>query len=131
VRDYAPASSGPPVDYAFGILASVSSTGFTRWSILYDTTTLTLFFRTEGSPHTRRVSLEAFDFGCGAPVKIYDFASAGAGDVSGSFVRYTLAANRKLIGLTYSSVDFLKRTPARVLDENAAYPDSLACARDR
>jgi len=39
-------------------------------------------------------------------------------------VDYTYEANRELIGVVFSSVDFLKDIPEEALDEIAEYPES-------
>lgn len=129
VKAYAPASSGDPVSYAFRILDDVSQGAYTRWSIVYDTANLTVHFRTLEHREPRVVAMRDFDFACSSPVRVYDLASEGAGDVGAKFVPYSRAANRSLVGRSFAGVDFLKDTPAAALDALAAYPDALGCAR--
>jgi choloylglycine hydrolase len=127
VKAYSTATKESPVDYAFGILANVAQGEYTRWSIVYDTARLTVYFRTLENAEVRRVSFGSFDLSCATPVRVYDLASAGEGDVGTRFVDYTREANRNLIGRSFGGVDFLKGVPGPALDAHAAYPEALTC----
>jgi penicillin V acylase-like amidase (Ntn superfamily) len=127
VRAFEAGESGSPVDYAFEILGDVAQGRFTRWSIVYDVASRVVYFRTLERAEIRKVPLAAFDLSCATPVKVYDLAGSGSGDVSAKFVDYTREANRGLMGRSFGGVEFLKGTPPAQLDALARFPEALVC----
>jgi penicillin V acylase-like amidase (Ntn superfamily) len=120
-------SGASPVDYAFGILGDVAQARFTRWSIVYDVASRTVYYRTLERPAVKKVPLGAFDLSCATPVRVLDLAAEGEGDMSAGFVPYTREANRDLIGRSFGGVDFLQGVPVPQLDAYARFPDASVC----
>ena len=86
VKRYNSETSTSPIEYAFGILSSVSwsvdrdwqgtpYTSNTRWSIVYDQENLNIHFRTHGNPKIRVIRLASFDFSCQTPVQVLNITA--------------------------------------------------------
>lgn len=138
VEKYNPETSTSPIDYAFEILKSVSwsvdrewqGTSFTsntRWSIVYDQKNLRIHFRTHGNPEIRVINLDAFDFSCATPAKIFDVTANFSGDISGKFVDYTWKKNRDLIENTFTKTVFFPKLSDEQLDRLSKYPEMFVC----
>ena len=60
------------VSYAFEVLADVTQTGYTQWSIVYDQKRGKIYFRSQQSPTIKSIDAKSFDYTCSSPVKIFD-----------------------------------------------------------
>ncbi len=140
VQRYQPGGARSPLDYAFDILKSVSwsverdwkgtpYTSNTRWSIVYDPKNLRIHFRTWDNQQTRVVHLNAFDFSCSTPVKVFEINAKLSGDVTGAFYDYSQQINRDLIENAFTKTVYLTKFPAENLDELSKYPDTLVCGK--
>lgn len=127
VKNYQPTPGQSVIDYAFGILKSVSEPAHTKWSIVYDLKKMDVYFRTSRAARVRQFNLKSFDFSCASPVKMLDVNADLEGDVAASFTAYTLAANRKLIESSFSGVNFLRNVPASEREAIARQPEKGSC----
>ncbi|WP_319410161.1 linear amide C-N hydrolase [uncultured Desulfosarcina sp.] len=127
-----------PLDYAFDILKSVSwsvtrerkgvtYTSGTRWSIVYDPIHLRIYFKTFDNQKVRSIRLDAFDFACAAPARIFEINARTSGDVTEKFADYTRTANLDLIKNAFDKTIFLPKMKDEVLDRLAQYPASFTC----
>ncbi len=131
LQNYGPQVSAPLVDHAFSALGSVAQGSFTRWTIVYDVSARTIYFKTWKSLTVKLAPFSAFDFRCTAVPKLLDIDYQGWGDVTPFFENYTTAANRDLIYRTYHSLDWLKNVPDYTINALAAFPDSFRCNRSQ
>jgi len=115
------------IDYGFDILQYVAQGEYTKWSIVYDIETETIHFRTFANKSRRYVRVADCDFDCDTPVTMFDINSAGSGDATGDFVRYTYDLNHGLIKDAFGQTSFLKAVPADVKRQLARYPAGLKC----
>jgi len=122
-----PGDSSSLVDYAFGILRSVSQGQHTRWSIVYDLTGMVVSFRTSSHPAIRSFTVSEFDFACATPVRMLDVNAPLAGDVTGRFTDYTSGANHDLVSRSYARVPFLSGVPPERVERVARHPDGTRC----
>lgn len=128
-REFAkkPKTEAESVAYAFEILSNVAQKNYTQWSIVYDQKRAKIHFRSLQSTGIKTIDARAFDYSCGAAVKIFDVNAKDAGDVSAKFADYTRAANRDLIERSFSGTPFLKFVAAASRDELAKFPESFVC----
>lgn len=131
VRKYDAATGRPAVDYAFEILNTVAQGKSTKWSIVYDIAEGRVHFRTHSVSDIRFIDLEKLDFSCGSTVKISDLMAPATGDLTARLVDYELSLNRDLILDVFSRVPFLKDTPKELLEQLAAYPQSMQCTGEK
>jgi hypothetical protein len=117
-------ADGPPVEYAFSVLDSVSSGG-TQWSIVYDARTGAILYRTRANPAVRRIALSMFDFSCPSPMLFVDIEKSPSG--RSDFEVYGYEANLKLIDAVWGSVAFLQSIPRETRIAWARYPESVRC----
>lgn len=118
----------PAEEYAFGILQSVHQTDpekATQWSIVYSLAAGHVAFRSQGDYKLQTLAISAFDYSCSQPVKTLELNQGWSGDVSGNFIPYTRALNRKVVerGLKDTGAEL----PPELIDEIAAYPESAIC----
>jgi choloylglycine hydrolase len=86
------------VGYVFGTLRAIyRDASFTRWSIVFDTSNLRAYFKTQTSPAIRWVDLMTFDLRCGRPTMMLDVNRDLEGDVNGEFTEYDSEVNRALM----------------------------------
>jgi len=89
---FAPASSKPPADYAFDILAGVALP-FNAWRIVFDPLNLRVYWRTNHNPAVRWLDLADLNFSCRTPVMVMDVHADGALDVSDRLTPYSHPAS--------------------------------------
>lgn len=129
LRSYRPDRGGkPPVDYAFDVLDSVAQGSYTQWSIVYDLRKRRVHYRTRENRAVRWLDLPAFDFSCGAPVKVLD-VHEGAGDVARRFSEYRPEVNRELVTRSFRETEFLTGAPPQMIAAVVAHPQSTTCGR--
>ena len=119
-------SSADPVARAFAILDSVRQTN-TRWSIVYDPTAGTVYYRTDANRAIRWVGFTTFDVGCTSPVKILDMNTSLTGDLAPYFTDYTSAANIALVNQSYDATPFLHDTSQETRLRYALHPEKDSC----
>jgi choloylglycine hydrolase len=122
LRRYNPADSVAPLDYAFDMLASVSSGFWTKWSAAYDIPNRTITFRTFANQQLRTVNLRDLDFSGRKPALMLDANARLAGDLTARFTPWRHEDNLALVRKVYRSIDFLKGISDRDLDRIAAFP---------
>lgn len=87
----------PLKDYAFSILDKVSQGSYTKWSIVYDITNKKVYFRTEQYSDVKNFSLDAFNYSCHLPPKMYDMNMEGKGDITANFTMPVQALKLKIV----------------------------------
>jgi penicillin V acylase-like amidase (Ntn superfamily) len=91
-----PNTSEALVPATFKILDAVSDDE-TKWSIVYDPSLSKIFFKTKSRPDIKEVSLNYFDWSCGASVKVLDINTASKQDVSSTFEDYSDKLNTSIV----------------------------------
>ena len=124
---FAGAKVGNPVDYAFETLADVAQGDYTQWSIVYDLQGGRVHWRTRTNPRIRSVSLAAFDFSCGKPVKLLGI-DEGEGAVGGLFKDYAPGRNRELVASAFRKTPFLAGTTTEEIAGTVHHPETTSCA---
>jgi choloylglycine hydrolase len=87
-----PNGDSPAENYAFDSLL-MAAAPHTRWSIVFDTANLQIWFRSERSPTIKHLSFSAFDFSCEAPLLMLDVNSRLEGRVDRAFAPYDREEN--------------------------------------
>jgi len=92
-------SSGgtPLVESTFKILEGVRNPETTQWSIVYDPTLQKIYFRTKSQREIKEVSLNYFNWSCGAAVKVLDINAPYKQDVSSHFEDYSDRLNSSIV----------------------------------
>lgn len=118
-------SIADPIAYAFSILESVHQPDYTKWSVVYDPMTLTMYFKTDVNPRRRSVSLRSFDAACSSPVRVTDI------NVDEPFSDYSLERNRQLVNAAYDATPFLAGASAEDREDTAVHPETSSCLAAR
>jgi len=119
-------SGADPVARAFAILDSVRQVN-TKWSIVYDPTAGTVYYRTDENRELRWVGFTSFDPGCTSPVQIVDMNAPLSGDLSPHFTDYTSAANVALVNRSYDETPSLQNTAQETRLRYALHPEKDSC----
>lgn len=119
-------SGADPVARAFAILDSVRQVN-TKWSIVYDPTAGTVYYRTDENRELRWVGFTAFDPACTSPVQIVDMNASHSGDLSPHFTDYTSAANIALVNQSYDATPFLQNSSQETRLRYALHPEKDSC----
>ena len=119
-------SGADPVARAFAILDSVRQTN-TRWSIVYDPTAGTVYYRTDENRDIRWVGFTSFDPACASAVKIVDLNAPLTGDLAAHFTDYTSAANVALVNHSYDATPSLRNTSQETRLLYALHPEKDSC----
>jgi penicillin V acylase-like amidase (Ntn superfamily) len=131
LNDYRAEDIGPPVEYAFDMLASVGVGKVigkcTGWSIVYDVMNLRIYFKTFENRNIRTVNAMNFDFSGSSPSMMLNMNKTGEGDVSDDFELYSRAGNDSLLQsvLTlYEKMGFIQNT-MMVYPFLSSYPETV------
>jgi penicillin V acylase-like amidase (Ntn superfamily) len=116
-----------PVDQSFTILSTVRMSGFTKWSIVYDLDSSIIYFRTASRHAIRKIDMNRIDFSCSPVRSGVDIKLAKSGDITGSFEKYDIAANEKLISVTFNKTDFIKSQEHYLVQALEKYLGSITC----
>ncbi len=128
IRSIGSLSSAQAVDRAFAILGDVAQTS-TRWTIVYQQTARVVHFRTDENRDVKRVSLDALEMSCRAPVRVVDLHRRVSGDITAQLEPYTAAANEALVKRNYAASSVTRRTPAAEVQAVAAHPETSTCKK--
>jgi penicillin V acylase-like amidase (Ntn superfamily) len=118
-----------PVSYAFTVLDTMESVGYTRWQIVYDPVNLKVSFRTKSSIKP----IANFNVGkavadCSSNVLYTDLENALRGNLDGNLKPYSATENKKLVQKSLQAV-FGSAVPAKYVNAVAAYPASTTCKK--
>jgi penicillin V acylase-like amidase (Ntn superfamily) len=116
-----------PASHALETLINVVAAADTKWNIVYDIAKREIRFRSVASPTVKRLSLNAFDFSCGAPLMMLDVNAALEGNVAQSFTPYDHDANLKAFR-TFCHRWEIEVSTERVV-ELMRFFESFECAR--
>lgn len=115
------------VDFSFDILDSVAQQNGTQWSIVYDITNMSTYFKTSANPCIQKLEMTDFDFSCDSKNIFADISDTITG--TDDFQEYSYQANFKLQEYVVSNVGFLRTTvPAEAIVAAAKYPETIVCA---
>ena len=98
IEDFSLTDSDSAVDYAFDILHAIRSEhiyGYpntTQWSIVFDTRSRRVYFKTYSHPGIKYFDLLEFDISCRSPVQMLDVQAPLSGHVSPFFQDVTFEA---------------------------------------
>jgi choloylglycine hydrolase len=76
------------IDYAFDTLRKAVVAPHTKWNIVFDIPKREVHYRSAASPRVKRISLDALEFSCDAPLVMLDINAPLKGDVEGRFQPY-------------------------------------------
>lgn len=82
--------------FALATLTDVVAAPHTKWNIVYDIAKREVWFRSAASPTVKRLSLNAFDLSCEAPLLMLHVNVALEGNVERSFTPYDHDLNLKV-----------------------------------
>jgi len=139
-------SGDSAIAYAFSTLNALSQGVFTKWSIVYDVTSMKIYFKVFETPTIigeqkmflkqpgvavmKIVDFKDFDFSCRSVTKVLDLDNNHEGVVNQYFVDYSTGINRESIAKTFT---FFKGWGINIemkdeeLDYLAKYPESFRC----
>ena len=119
IKDYNPNEYDSALMYAFDILKSVGSYGWTKWSLVYDIKNRMFYFRTNMNGNIGYVDFKSFDFSCETPVKMFNINKEFKGNTQAQFIDYDSDMNYELI-----------YAPANLIPSIANYPKTTVCNPD-
>lgn len=117
----------PTVDYSFSILDKVAQGSHTKWSIVYDITTMKIHFKSLGYPAVRSVAFAAFDFACTAIPMAWDINQDRSGDVAGLFHPFSLAFNSRIVTRSFEESRPQLNVSAEGIRKAGEYAGSISC----
>ena len=103
LRHYETNPSKSEVEYCFDILGQLDC-GNSKWSIVYDTWNLCMYFNTSQSRKTKFLSYSSFDFSCNSPVKIFDMNQDLSRNVTQHFQDFDDSTNREYLKKTWRAI---------------------------
>ncbi|MBI5020267.1 MAG: linear amide C-N hydrolase [Ignavibacteriales bacterium] len=93
VSSYEPGDSQSVINYAFEILDQVSGQKIngspTLWSMVFDTKSRRIFFKTINHNEIRMIDFEELDFSCQSPIKMIDINERLSGDITDKLKDYS------------------------------------------
>lgn len=116
------------VDFAFETLDSVSQGDYTKWQIVYDIKTMSVYWRTLSSPELKILSFDNINFQCGSGTKLLDVNTQEKGAQSAAMVKFSTEGNLDLITKSYKGTEFLKNVPDNALQSMAIFHSHFKCS---
>jgi len=114
------------IDYSYDILESVSQPGGTKWSIVYDVSNKTIYYKSELNPVRQKIDMKRIDFSCNDQrlfVPMSELLAEGQG-----FRNLTYEDNVNMFRTLKNGVDFLKEAvPEEAVEGFARYFESIQC----
>ena len=104
IDGYPSSGSADPVAYCFDILRELDC-GPTQWSLVYDLSSGTMYFRTRQAPRVRYANFNSFDLSCTSPVLALDVNQDLEGGVRHAFEPYTDADNEAFVPRALEPID--------------------------
>jgi choloylglycine hydrolase len=90
------------IDYSFSILSTVSRDD-TQWSVVYDISNSSIYFKTKKNPQRRWIDLKHFNFSCDSSPLSLDINTGAIGNVDKKFISYTSEGNARLVSKIYAA----------------------------
>lgn len=118
-----PRARAAQINHAFEIAESVSGPE-AQFAIVYDLENRELFFTSMKNKTKRRVKLDAFDYSCSKPSKMFPIHSRHRGDVTAKFQTYNYRENREDVDIVTAKWWWLPGFARKLIAE---YPESLEC----
>ncbi len=132
VEEYASTEIKPGIEYAFDVLASVSAGKIrgqcTVWSIVYDISHRTIYFKTYENRKMRFLQLEKIDFSRSASLQVFEITADMNGSIAGCGSDFTAELNSALVVevfTIYRKFGFLGDFPPIYIHLIANYPSTL------
>ena len=110
------------VSRAFTILDAVKQPNYTKWSVVYDSASLTVHVRTDRAPNVRTISFAEVDGSCNTAVRVADI-----NDGEMLFSDYSSDANLVLVNTAYDQTPFLAGASAEDRRATAMHPETDVC----
>ena len=85
------------IDFSFDVLKNVAQPGWTKWSIVYDVSNKTVYFKTAMFTSVKSVAFSDFDFDCASPSLALNMNQSLQGKVSKEFKTFTNEDNKRLL----------------------------------
>ena len=126
-KNYKSGYDSSAVRYAFGTLTRVVAAPHTKWNIVYDIAKRKVYFRSAASPAVKHLSLNAFDFACGAPLLMIDINAMVEGNIEKFFMPYDREVNMNVF-LTHcyrNGIDVSSDDAERLM----SFFESFECSR--
>ncbi|MFC0773212.1 linear amide C-N hydrolase [Terrimonas alba] len=115
------------IDYSFTILNKVAQGDYTKWSIVYDISNKSVFFKTQQFQQLRSFSFADFDFSCNTNPKMLDMNRPEKGAIHSLFTNFSNDKNRLVFENTLqqssSQIVLTKEQSEAVL----TYPATISC----
>jgi penicillin V acylase-like amidase (Ntn superfamily) len=122
----------PIVDYSFSVLASVSTTD-TQWSIVYDISNSSIYFKTLKNQQVKKIVLKQFNFSCDSPVLCLDVNTDLIGDISDKFELFDSKNNERHVDKifnSYKELRFVKKDSV-YFNKLGNYPETVKCLKNQ
>lgn len=114
------------IDYSFSILDSVSQSGSTQWSIVYDISHLNIYYKTSSNQNRQSLEISSVDFSC-KPINLFVPIAENISDID-SFRELTFSDNLGIMKSVVNNVEFLRNSvPAEYLEASARYVETVHC----
>ncbi|HYE55830.1 MAG TPA: linear amide C-N hydrolase, partial [Chitinophagaceae bacterium] len=127
VGRYAPSVNGSLVDHSFRILDEVSQGDYTKWSIVYDMTNRSIYFKTNDARQVKTISFAAFDLSCGQLALALDMNLQRGGNVRALFGKFDEQMNRRFIERAADLSRGMVNIPAADRERLVRYPATTTC----
>jgi penicillin V acylase-like amidase (Ntn superfamily) len=117
----------PIVDYSFEILDKVNQPEFTKWSIVYDVSNMTVYFKSASFNDVKSVAFADVDFSCSGTPLALDINQAAKGNVKNMLAAFSDELN---MGVMQKAVAESKQQVSitdQDIDKMVAYAAQIKC----
>ncbi|MBN2134120.1 MAG: linear amide C-N hydrolase [Acidobacteria bacterium] len=116
----------PAFAYAWDILSSVQQKKW-QYSAVYDLKARAIHFHSRRDWNMKKISIDALNYECSAPMQYFDINSSFEGDIADKFQPATEEVYRGQVEKVIRDVPFMRNFPAKLVQAIVQYPKSFHC----
>ena len=132
IRMYDPDSAGGLIEYGFKILDKTKHSDDTKWSIIYDPVSFSIFYRTSRSPALKVLHVSDFDFGSECAPELLDVNNGFSGRINGYFKAFDHVKNKRHIEEVFAELvengDMDEMPSERLIEQMSAFARNIPAA---
>ena len=117
----------PVIDYSFSLLSKVAQGTHTKWSIVYDISQRTVYFKTSAYQEIKSLSFQGLDLQCSALSNTWNMNQAGSGNIFPLMVPFSAAINRQLVEKSFAESSSEISATAKEIENTWQYPIGISC----
>jgi choloylglycine hydrolase len=116
-----------PIDFSFDVLKQVAQGDFTKWSIVYDMSKSTIYFKTQSHTNIKYLNFDSVNFDCNATALAFDMNAPVKGDIRKRLEAFSPELNNNIIQKSFADSNDKISIPASYIEKIVSYSALIRC----